>query len=57
MNYFLNNPMPQKSMSDEELMALTIKNRKTAKAKRKKKEMKNCGCCPVDPSKGSERYR
>ena len=50
MNYFLNNPKPQKPMSDEELMALAAENKEKAKTQRKKKEMKGCGCCPVDPS-------
>ncbi|MDC1383493.1 hypothetical protein N8500_08390 [Candidatus Puniceispirillum sp.] len=50
MNYFLNNPKMQKPLSDEELMALASQNKEKAKAQRKKKEMKSCGCCPVDPS-------
>jgi hypothetical protein len=50
MNYFLNNPKTQKPMSDEELMALALQNKERAKAQFKKKEMKSCGCCPVDPS-------
>ncbi len=49
MKYFLNNPMPKKPMSDEDLMALALQNKEKAKAQRKKKEMKGCGCCPVDP--------
>ena len=49
MNFFLNNPQPQKPLSDEELMALALENKEKAKAKQKKKEMKGCGCCPVDP--------
>ena len=49
MNYFLNNPHPQKPLSDEELMALALENKEKAKAKQKKKETKGCGCCPVDP--------
>ena len=50
MNYFLHNPQTQKLMSDEELMALALQNKERAQAQRKKKEMKSCGCCPVDPS-------
>ena len=49
MNYFLNNPQTQKPLSDEELMALALENKEKAKAQQKKKEMKGCGCCPVDP--------
>ena len=49
MNYFLNNPKTQKPLSDEELMALALQNKEKAKAQRKKKEVKKCGCCPVDP--------
>ena len=49
MNYFLNNPKTQKPLSDEELMALALQNKEKAKAQRKKKEVKGCGCCPVDP--------
>jgi len=49
MNYFLNNPQTQNLMSDEELMALALKNKERAQAQPKKKEMKSCGCCPVDP--------
>ena len=37
-------------MSDEALMALALQNKEKAKAQRKKKEMKVCGCCPADPS-------
>ena len=48
MNYFLNNPHPQKPLSDEELMALALENKEKTKAQQKKKEMKGCGCCPVD---------
>ena len=48
MNYFLNNPHSQKPLSDEELMALALENKKKAQAKQKK-EMKGCGCCPIDP--------
>jgi len=29
---------------------LALQNKEKAKAQRKKKEMKSCGCCPVDPS-------
>ena len=50
MNYFLNNPQTQKPMSDEELMTLALQNKEKAKDQRKKKEMKSCRCCPVDPS-------
>jgi hypothetical protein len=50
MNYFLNKPQMQKSISDEELMALALQNKERARAQRKKKERKSCGCCPVDPS-------
>ena len=50
MNYFLNNPKTQKPLSDEELMALALQNKKKAKVQRKKKEMESCGCCPVGPS-------
>jgi hypothetical protein len=50
MNYFLKNPQTQIPMSDEELMALAIQNKERAQAQRKKKEVKSCGCCPVDPS-------
>jgi len=49
MNYFLNTPQPQKPLSDEELMALALENTEKAKAKQRKKEIKGCGCCPVDP--------
>ena len=49
MNYFLNNPPTQKPLSDEELMALALENKENAKAQYKKKKMKGCGCCPVDP--------
>ena len=49
MNYFLNNPQTQKPLSDEELMALALENKEKAKARHKKKEMKGCGGCPVDP--------
>ena len=55
MNYFLNNPKTQKPMSDEELMALALQNKERAQAQRKKKEMKSCGCCPVDPSESAQR--
>jgi hypothetical protein len=48
MNHFLNKPQTRKPMSDEELMALALQNKEKAKAQRKKKEMKSCGCCPVD---------
>ena len=37
-------------MSDEELMTLALQNKEKAKDQRKKKEMKSCGCYPVDPS-------
>jgi hypothetical protein len=50
MNYFFNNPQTQKPMSDEELMTLALQNKEKARDQRKKKEMKSCGCCPVDPS-------
>ena len=56
MNYFLNNPQTQKLMSDEELMALALQNKERAQAQRKKKEMKSCGCCPVDPSGDAQRH-
>ena len=36
-------------MSDEELMALALQNKEKTNAQRKKKAMKGCGCCPVDP--------
>ena len=49
MDYFLNNPQPQKPLSDEELMALALQNKEKATAQHKKKEVKGCGCCPVDP--------
>ena len=49
MNYFLNNPQTQKPLSDEELIALAFENKEKAEAQQKKKEMKGCGCCPVDP--------
>ena len=48
MNYFLNNPQQQETMSDEDLMALALQNKEKAKAQRKKKEMKRCGCCHAD---------
>ena len=48
MNYFLNNPMPKKPMSDEELMNLALQNKEKANAQRKKKEMNGCGCCPLE---------
>jgi hypothetical protein len=50
MNYFLNNPQTQKPLSNEKLMSLALRNKEKAKAQRKKKELKGCGCCPVDPS-------
>ena len=53
MNYFLNNPQTQKPMSDEELMALALQNKERAQVQRKKKEMKSCGCCPVDPTENA----
>ena len=54
MNYLLNNPKSQKSMSDEELVALAIQNKEKAKARRKKGDMQGCNCYPVDPPKGSQ---
>jgi hypothetical protein len=51
MSYFLTKPQTQKPMSDQELMALASQNKKKAQVQRKKKEMKSCGCCTVDPSK------
>ena len=50
MNYFLNNPQTPKVLSDDELLALALANKEKAIAQRKKKEMKGCGCCPVEPS-------
>tara|TARA_B100001559_G_C16002864_1_gene395320 strand:- start:99 stop:260 length:162 start_codon:yes stop_codon:yes gene_type:complete len=49
MNYFLNIPQTQKPLSDENLMALAQKNKGKASAQRKKKEMKGCGCCRINP--------
>ena len=40
MNHFSNNPKPQKSMSDEDLMALAPQNKKNTEAQRKKKDEK-----------------
>jgi hypothetical protein len=53
MNYFLNKPQTQKPMSDEDLFALALQNKERAQAQSKKKEMKSCGCCPVDPSENT----
>ena len=55
MNYFFNNPQTQKPMSDEELMTLALQNKEKARDQRKKKEMKSCGCCPVDPYEDAQR--
>lgn len=52
MNYFLNNPQTPKVLSDDELLALALANKEKATAHRKKKEMKGCGCCPVETSEG-----
>lgn len=56
MNYFLDNPQPQKPMSDEDLMALALQNKKNTKTQRKKKKMKGCGCCPIDQPEKTQRY-
>ena len=55
MNYFLNNPQTPKVLSDDELLALALANKEKAIAQRKKKEMKSCRCCPVDPSENAQR--
>ena len=46
-----NKPQTPKILSDDELLALGLANKEKAIAQRKKKEMKGCGCCPVEPSK------
>lgn len=47
MNFFLANP-EHKPLTDDELMALALENKTKAEKSRKKKQMKSCGCCPVD---------
>ena len=47
MNYFINNPQPQKPMSDEDLMALALQNKKNTKAQRKKKRWKDVVAVPL----------
>ena len=42
MNFFLNNPVQQTKMSDEELEKLARENIQKAKVQQK---MKPCGCC------------
>ena len=42
MNFFLNNPIQQTRMSDEQLEKLARENTEKAKVKQK---MKPCGCC------------
>ena len=42
MNFFLNNPIQQTRMSDEQLEKLARENIEKAKAQQK---MKSCGCC------------
>ena len=37
-------------------MALALQNREKAKARRKKKEGRECECCPVDPPEDKQRY-
>ena len=51
MNYFLDNPQPQKPMSDEDLMALALQNKKNTKAQRKKKRWKDVVAVPVSDLK------
>ena len=48
-------PQTQKPLSDEELMALAMENKEKAMAQQKKREMKGCGCCPVDPPENAQR--
>ncbi len=42
MNFFLNDPIQQTRMSDEQLEKLARENTEKAKVKQK---MKPCGCC------------
>ena len=42
MNFFLNNPIQQTKLSDEQLENLARENMAKAKAQQK---MKPCGCC------------
>ena len=42
MNFFLNNPIQQTRLSDEQLEKLARENIEKAKAQQK---MKPCGCC------------
>ena len=45
MNFFLNNPIQQTRLSDEQLEKLARENIEKAKAQQK---MKACGCCAED---------
>ena len=45
MNFFLNNPIQQTRLSDEQLEKLARENIEKAKAQQK---MKLCGCCAED---------
>ena len=45
MNFFLNNPIQQTRLSDEQLEKLARENIEKAKAQQK---MKPCGCCAED---------
>ena len=45
MNFFLNNPIQQTRLSDEQLEKLARENIEKAKAQQK---MKPCGCCTED---------
>ena len=45
MNFFLNNPIQQKRLSDEQLEKLARENVEKAKAHQ---QMKPCGCCAED---------
>ena len=45
MNFFLNNPIQQTRLSDEQLEKLARENIAKAKAQQK---MKPCGCCTED---------
>lgn len=45
MTFFLNNPVQQAPLSDEQLEKLAFENIEKAKSQRK---MKPCGCCAVE---------